>query len=253
MRSHLPTRDEAFRALGPDDWAYVRAMADDIRKGLAATVRPDASPWYRLGILGQFLMGFYELEIERLPADDPTHEVACKKGCHWCCWTRVEAMPGEAEWIADEIAGWPETERKEMLAKLRENAARVHGLSDTRQWQLRRACAFLDRDTGACRIYERRPLGCRSYMSLSLGACKRDWRDRLGKRKSTPASIPQPANPMFLRALLCITAFAVLHDKDPQALAEEDFQATSPAWELQGAVLSALENIGKTEAEEEVA
>jgi len=78
----------------------------------------------------------------------------CRRGCAECC-RRLAALPSltRAEWeslqqaIEESLPDW-----RERVAPL---VAAVPAAPVT--------CPFLDRDSGACLVYEARPLACRTY------------------------------------------------------------------------------------------
>lgn len=75
----------------------------------------------------------------------------CRKGCDQCCRS-LAAQPRitAAEW---------ELMRSAVLALPREKLTRVRTLTDHRPI----VCPLLDEQTGACAIYEVRPVACRTF------------------------------------------------------------------------------------------
>lgn len=100
--------------------------------------------------------------------------IACAKGCSWCCHgLKVEVTPPEAVAIAEYLRVKTEPERLPGLGEALQNEAdEARALSIEERWAARRACYFLDEASGACTIWEARPLGCRSHTSLDASACK---------------------------------------------------------------------------------
>lgn len=78
----------------------------------------------------------------------------CRKGCDLCC-RRLAALPSltVAEWavLQEGLAALPETVRE----GIRQRLATVTGPPFV--------CPFLDDASGACLVYESRPLACRMY------------------------------------------------------------------------------------------
>lgn len=104
--------------------------------------------------------------------------VACGEGCYYCCYQKVGTTSLEivhiASWIREHMA--PEEQAK-LLAELDAHVAQ----RTPEQLQPVR-CPFLTTE-GACRIYEVRPLSCRSVTSASSEPC-REWQEEgkpLGK------------------------------------------------------------------------
>ncbi len=79
----------------------------------------------------------------------------CAKGCADCCRSlSIAPRITEAEWlrIAEALSTWPEAQRSAALEKVR--ALGAHGPL---------VCPFLAEPEGTCRLYEARPLECRTY------------------------------------------------------------------------------------------
>jgi Fe-S-cluster containining protein len=94
-------------------------------------------------------------------------DMECLSGCSDCCRVRLTVTGVEASAIRAHVASWPDEQRREL--------ARTGGAD---------RCAALDA-AGRCRIYEARPLVCRSHgvpVRLSRGglpvveSCPRNFR-----------------------------------------------------------------------------
>ncbi len=96
---------------------------------------------------------------------------ACRSGCSHCCCLFVCVTPGEGELIAKDIKKLPSKMYDRVVSRLKRNAEiEAEGIDEyTRKkaW-----CAFLDRDTKQCVIYNNRPLSCRNYNSEDVEMCK---------------------------------------------------------------------------------
>jgi hypothetical protein len=113
---------------------------------------------------------FGRKHLTPVPGD---HELACKHGCHWCCYLRVEATVPEVLAIA---AFLQHTLAPQMLAGLRARIAQLAG--DRRIFdvdakpQNRIPCPLLGHD-GSCTAYAVRPLACRGWNSMDAESCRR--------------------------------------------------------------------------------
>ena len=96
------------------------------------------------------LTGRVDAFVARVAARHPA-DLRCAAGCDGCCRTRLTIAAVEA----DAIEGWAATLPADARAVIAAAAAFEVDPADVR-------CAALD-DTGRCRIYEARPLVCRSH------------------------------------------------------------------------------------------
>jgi Fe-S-cluster containining protein len=81
----------------------------------------------------------------------------CAKGCDSCCRS-LAALPQatEMEWrLIDSLLTSFPAEQRELIE------LRVHQLTEQQGRPI--VCPFLDPSSGACLVYERRPLACRTY------------------------------------------------------------------------------------------
>jgi Fe-S-cluster containining protein len=97
-------------------------------------------------------------------------EVACKKGCGYCCHTRVTVTVPEIFLLARTIRTRWEDAEDPWKARFQAQEARTRGLDIAQRYATRTACPILS-DEGSCSMYEPRPLTCRAYASKSLPAC----------------------------------------------------------------------------------
>ena len=106
--------------------------------------------------------------LERNLASSKAEQGVCSKGCAWCCrGLEVEIRLAEAARLAHRARQEPELE-----ARVRATAARLAGLDAAGRLRAAVPCAFLDEASGACSVYEDRPLACRSYRSRDAGWCR---------------------------------------------------------------------------------
>jgi Fe-S-cluster containining protein len=106
--------------------------------------------------------------LERNLAPPKVEQGACHVGCSWCCrGLEVEIRPAEAVRLAHRARRDPRLE-----VRVRETAKRVARLDAGGRLKAGVPCAFLDEASGACSVYEDRPLACRSYRSRDAGWCR---------------------------------------------------------------------------------
>jgi Fe-S-cluster containining protein len=97
----------------------------------------------------------------------------CKKGCAWCCHQEVFAVTHEFLFLNDYVKrNFSGAVREKILEQARKKVMRSMHLSVEEQLQIRVRCPFLD--SGACLVYEARPMACRIYLSTSEPSCKKE-------------------------------------------------------------------------------
>lgn len=87
----------------------------------------------------------------------PAAQAACAAGCAFCC-----ILTG------DDGGTITQTEAQRLFDAL----APLKGQPDGRQWTAK-GCPSLDPETRLCRVYDARPMICRSYMSSDVSACEK--------------------------------------------------------------------------------
>jgi Fe-S-cluster containining protein len=155
-------------------------------------------------------------------------KVACTRGCSFCCSIQVQVQPHEtftlAAWLRSHFSA---ARLDEVMARLRDNAAKSRAMGDEARKRSNLACALLG-DDGACTAYEARPAQCRKFHSTRLEVCKASY--------ANPAddSVESPAHP------------AVTHNADviiTQAQhAVRDAGLDSTPMDMNLALLEALDN-----------
>lgn len=102
----------------------------------------------------------------------PVRELACHRGCAWCCFLQVPVSAPEVLLLAAHLR---RTRSPEELAALRRRVAelddRTHGLDAKQRLAARLPCALLE--GGACSVYPLRPLACRGWNSYDDRVCRR--------------------------------------------------------------------------------
>ncbi len=97
--------------------------------------------------------------------------VACRAGCSFCCYLKVETRAHDvfalAAWIDEHF---PPAERIALLERLRAHVARLDGLTIEQQISINFPCPLL-RD-GCCSAYAARPAACRVAHSTDVKPCE---------------------------------------------------------------------------------
>lgn len=141
-----------------------KPRADTARKALLAWL--DTAVRHGLGLRdilkrlasGEAALGIGAAVHDALATDPPEilQKAACRSGCAFCCIL----SGGDGGTIT-------ETEARRVHAAL----APFAGQPDGRTWHPA-ACPALDPESRTCRIYEERPLLCRSFVSTDADACR---------------------------------------------------------------------------------
>jgi hypothetical protein len=97
-------------------------------------------------------------------------QLACRRGCAYCCHGYVSASAPQIFAAAAAIRHAARGDDA-IPDRVRDLAARVRGLEWRARIALREPCALLV--DGACSVYAARPLACRGYASLSVESCRR--------------------------------------------------------------------------------
>ena len=155
-----------------------RTVSAALRRGDALAVAAGA-----LGHLDETVAGFRQMSGQ---------EVACRAGCSFCCWMRIDVRAHEALVVhrqlqSDSLAHV----REAVAARVRAAGARVAGLGYVERQTVHQPCALLDH-AGCCSVYAARPAACRRYFSLSLDACEAIWN---GEPPPTEPELPAIAEP----------------------------------------------------------
>ena len=154
-------------------------------------------------------------------------ELACERGCSFCCHLRVEIRPHDAFVLAHHVQTTCGVEKRaRAMARLEENLRRIALLTPEEHIRANIPCAFLEE--GVCTVYEARPATCRKYYSVSVTTCRNSFND--------PAA-PLTGEIEHERVRLAGNAVALGYAK---GLEDAGYDAT--LYELHHAVHSALTN-----------
>jgi Fe-S-cluster containining protein len=103
-------------------------------------------------------------------------ELACERGCNYCCHLRVEIRPHDAFVLAQHIqTRFSVEQRAHAIARIEENLTRIAPLSGEQHIRAGIPCALLEE--GVCSAYESRPATCRKYYSVSVATCRDAFND----------------------------------------------------------------------------
>ena len=154
-------------------------------------------------------------------------DVACARGCNYCCHQRVEIRPYEAfvlaEFIEQQMSG---AAAAQVRAQLATNRARIAPLTAREHTEAGIACALLQE--GVCSVYAARPAACRKYYSLSVKTCREAF-----ENPTLPLSGPLEDDNLRLAGNAVALGFA-------RGIEESGRDANR--YELHAAVLEALDN-----------
>lgn len=212
LKSHL----KEYERVGYNPYRLVTAFG--LVRQLVDTMSDLHNP-RRMSDAGALVMKVYDA-CARVHSNP--REVACKKGCGYCCHTRVTVTVPEVFLLARAVRGHWEDPGDPFKARFEAQEKITRGLSVEQRFATRTACPILL--DSACAMYEPRPLTCRAYASKSLPAC-------LELYNRVSHNIPQSEINQTMRAII----YAALK----AALAEAGLDTT--AYELGHALTVALE------------
>ena len=120
-------------------------------------------------------------------------DLACKKGCGYCCHTRVTVTVPEIFLLARAVRARWEDPADDFKRKYQSAEGATRSLSLDERQATRTACPLLA--DSACSMYEPRPLTCRAYGSKALAAC-------LDVYNGMPNAVPQSDMSQLMRAVI---------------------------------------------------
>lgn len=162
---------------------------------------------------------------QRLSAANDAPTLACKAGCHWCCYFSVDARAVEVFNIIEFVARNLDAQQQARVRReIEANSAALEPLNDVERMQHNLKCPFLD--TGRCIIYAARPQTCRNYHATDARGCQQSFEE--------PHNLdiePQYAPLVFQAGASHVDAFAT-------AMHEAGYD--TQAYELSTALLAAM-------------
>ena len=170
-------------------------------------------------------------EIKKRPITD-IDEIACKNGCHWCCFKQVEVTPLEVFAITNYLENKHDKfEIDDLIFRLAELDKITNGLSPLSRLKATLPCAFLV--DNSCSIYEIRPLACRGGNSIDADLCRR----HVEEMDNVEKEIELNGNPYWIHAVPFKTMHAL---RDGLTAGIKKFQLGQEQLELTAATLIAL-------------
>lgn len=116
--------------------------------------------------------------------------VACAKGCQWCCHQAVFANSYEVHYLSEKIKdNFPSDNILIIQKRCESKNYAVEKLSNEQILNFKSPCPLLT--NGACAIYFARPMACRIYLSTNLQSCL-DFYSNPENESSFPALIDFP-------------------------------------------------------------
>ena len=117
---------------------------------------------------------FADHVIQYFESKEPLSEpLACKAGCHYCCFYQALLTPPEALLIGNYLEkAFTEEEKLDLIVRIDRTLALTDGKSveeRAKTWH-DTPCIFLA--NGRCSVYDVRPFICRAWHSLNSGQCR---------------------------------------------------------------------------------
>lgn len=139
---------------------------DDLHRLQAARQVAAAIPY-----TGKERARFFQTAVDQVIASLEEQKPSCKMGCSACCSMAIAVTAEEAQLLSDTAKERGVTINQQDLEEQRRWGSKDYGKSH---------CVILDKGTGACRLYDVRPMVCRRYAVTSDPAfCKPGWDQRL--------------------------------------------------------------------------
>lgn len=105
--------------------------------------------------------------------DSPT-KPACKAGCFYCCYYKVEVKAHEILLIHEYMQKKLSSDvSSHILASAKANADLIHTFTEQQHLSTNLKCPFLIENQ--CSIYEARPFRCRSFHAVQVDGCEASY------------------------------------------------------------------------------
>lgn len=117
------------------------------------------------------LLPLYKKHVEPW-ASRASAMASCRRGCAGCCHNLVGATLAEGVLLASRLTEDPAlaVDAGAIVSALQRQLKLIGGLDASKSYgylSAKEPCAFLDRTSNECRVYEHRPVACRTYYVVS--------------------------------------------------------------------------------------
>lgn len=103
--------------------------------------------------------------------------IACKSGCFYCCYLKVDVHAHEVFPIVDYIRKTKSPERvSQIVNEAAANMERIAPMTLNEHFAANLRCPLLEADS-TCGVYPVRPAGCRTKHSLNVQPCEDSYND----------------------------------------------------------------------------
>lgn len=184
----MQKEDERFLALPLEMGPNPRSMAAHLRQTVKLLQGPGAS-----SAAVAHLTGLYARTVK------PHPDIACSKGCAFCCSQDVSVSLPEAFTVAAAVSRDPR-----LVEAVLETDTKLRTLSPKERLGKILCPLLTDK---ICSIYAARPIACHAFVSVSLPACLAAFVEH------KPPEIPQPADDiqvMYSVRILMLAALRLL-------------------------------------------
>ncbi len=178
-------KDYQRGGFNPDRFVTVFGLVRDLVYIFEDTRNPK-----RMSDAGALVMKTYDAAARK---HSTPNELACKKGCGYCCHTRVTVTVPEAFLLARAVRAQWEDPAHPFKGRFQAQETVTRGLSVAERFAGRTACPILL--DGSCSQYEPRPLTCRAYGSKNLVAC-------IELYNQVSHNIPQSQTSQMMRSII---------------------------------------------------
>ncbi len=101
---------------------------------------------------------------------------ACKAGCAYCCYYKVEVRAHEMFIIKEHMqSNWTQVQINQVLAEAETNSTLIKTLTQEQHLATNIKCPFLMENK--CSIYSVRPYKCRNFHATDASACEESFND----------------------------------------------------------------------------